>query len=400
MSAEIAKIPIALITNSLPPYRKHVHLRIAREMPEFQASTLRTHVEDERWAEIDDTEARELGLVSLHDGVSVWEQARPRHWLREWRVGDRLIDWIRRRRVRAVVLVGYNDPARLRLLLWCRWHRIPVLVWGDSNINDDNASLNGRPFKTAFKRALVGVLLRLSAGALAVGTAGKAYFHKYGLPADRIFRFPLEPDYGAIRALPQEAIDQARQKFGLASDRRRLLFCGRLVSYKRPELLIEAFCAVAEKRPSWDLVLLGEGEMRKESEDRVPSELRGRVIWTGHVADQTTVRAVQRCCDVLVLPSDLEPWALVINEALAAGMAVVSSSIAGAAVDLVRDGVNGRVFPPGDRSALEQCLLDVTEGLRLESMKAQSQIVLDEWIRTSDPIRGLRQALSAVGLVS
>ena len=37
--------------------------------------------------------------------------------------------------------------------------------------------------------------------------------------------------------------------------------------------------------------------------------LRGRVVWTGFIGEQETVNAVYRSCDLLVIPSDYEPWA-------------------------------------------------------------------------------------------
>jgi glycosyltransferase involved in cell wall biosynthesis len=111
------------------------------------------------------------------------------------------------------------------------------------------------------------------------------------------------------------------------------------------------------------------------------------------------VTAIYKASDVLVLPSDFEPWALVINEAAAAGMAVVASSVVGAAAELVRDGVNGRVFPPGDLRALADCLLDVTDPARVDAMKAASEGVLADWRRVADPIAGLRRGLEANGVL-
>ena len=54
----------------------------------------------------------------------------------------------------------------------------------------------------------------------------------------------------------------------------------------------------------------------------VTAAVRGRVRWTGFFPNQKEVSAVYHLSDVLVLPSDYEPWALVINEAAAAGLAV------------------------------------------------------------------------------
>jgi glycosyltransferase involved in cell wall biosynthesis len=120
------------------------------------------------------------------------------------------------------------------------------------------------------------------------------------------------------------------------------------------------------------------------------------VIWAGQQGEQVTVYALQRACHVFVLPSDREPWGTVIEEAAAAGMAIVSSSVPGAVAELVRDGVNGRIFPAGDLNKLIECLLDVTEEGRAEEMGAASPGVLQAMRRELDPIQGLRRALEFV----
>jgi glycosyltransferase involved in cell wall biosynthesis len=216
---------------------------------------------------------------------------------------------------------------------------------------------------------------------------------------DRIHFFTLEPDYSLIQDLPMGKVEEASHRFGLDPHRRRLVFSGRLIPLKRVDLLINAFAAIAGERPQWDLVIVGDGPLRDSLAAAVPDALRTRVIWTGFLGDQEDISAVYRACDVLVLPSEREAWALVINEAAAAGLAIVSSSVPGAAEDLVRDGVNGRIFPSGDLGALVDCLLDVTSESRLTAMKAASPVVLDEWRRRADPVDSLRQILRQFGLL-
>jgi glycosyltransferase involved in cell wall biosynthesis len=60
--------------------------------------------------------------------------------------------------------------------------------------------------------------------------------------------------------------------------------------------------------------------------------------------------------ETTVVPSVSEPWGVVVNDALAAGCPVIVSDAVGAAEDLVRDGVNGRVYPAGDVGALAAAL--------------------------------------------
>jgi glycosyltransferase involved in cell wall biosynthesis len=126
--------------------------------------------------------------------------------------------------------------------------------------------------------------------------------------------------------------------------------------------------------------------------------LRSRVTWTGFLGDQRDVSALYRASDVLVLPSDYEPWAVVINEAAAAGLAIVCTDVVGAAAELVRDGVNGRLFPPGHLDRLVTALSEVTNAERVAGLKANSRVVLDDWRRRGDPVEGLRRALISVGV--
>jgi glycosyltransferase involved in cell wall biosynthesis len=167
-----------------------------------------------------------------------------------------------------------------------------------------------------------------------------------------------------------------------------------MVPEKRPDLLIDAFGAVAGERPDWDLVMVGGGPLRESLELRIPPDLRRRFVWTGPLDDQPAVSALYRSADVLVLPSDYEPWALVVNEATAAGLAIVASHVVGAAAELVRDGVNGRIFPAGDLAALTDALRDVTAPGRVDAMRAESAEALADWRRRGDPVEGLRAALT------
>ncbi len=102
-------------------------------------------------------------------------------------------------------------------------------------------------------------------------------------------------------------------------------------------------------------------------------------------------------CDVLVLPSDYEPWALVVNEAAASGLAIVCSDVVGAAADLLWEGKNGRAFRAGDGADLSRTLLEVTDPKNLERCKAGSAEVISAWRYDADPVAGFRAALASFG---
>jgi glycosyltransferase involved in cell wall biosynthesis len=384
---------IALINNSQTPYRLAFHRRLARELEGVRVNSVFTHdVSSFAWA-IDSP--GEINPVVFGPGELAINQSRPSYAFHELRKAGRIIDWMKATRIRAVILGGYNDPGYLRIMAWCRWSGVPCLLFGDSNIRDD--AVTG--WRRLVKNALLAYVVRSCAAFLACGSLGRAYYERYGVPADKIFYTPYEPDYEIIETIPLSLIDEISRSHGLSPGRRRIVFSGRFIPVKRADLLIAAFCDIAEERPEWDLVMVGDGPQRAALQSLVPQACAHRVIWTGFLPDQRHVSAVYRASDVLALPSRKEPWALVLNEAAAAGMAIVCSDVVGAGAELARDDVNGFVFPvSATQSVVAECLRKVTAPDRIDYYKRNSPRILAEWRRDADPVDGLRKALRFVGV--
>src|SRR6185436_12406921 len=97
--------------------------------------------------------------------------------------------------------------------------------------------------------------------------------------------------------------------------------------------------------------------------------------------------------DVFVLPSEDEPWALAVNEAMCAGLPIVASREVGCVPDLVRDGVNGFTFSVGDIRGLADALqlLIEDEGLRQSLGRSSLTRILD-W-GFPECLEGIRSAL-------
>jgi glycosyltransferase involved in cell wall biosynthesis len=146
-------------------------------------------------------------------------------------------------------------------------------------------------------------------------------------------------------------------------------------------------------------VIVGGGPLEASLHQRVPARLRDRIIWTGFLGDAREIAAIYRTCDVQVHPADWEPWGLVLNEATAAGLAIVASDVTGAAGDLVQDGINGWVFPHGDLPRLTDCLRMATDPARIDSLREGSRRVLAEYRARADPVDQLRGALRRFGVI-
>jgi len=386
---------IAIVSNSHTPYRLHVHQRIVREIPQVRLWSLYTHETSNAPWRFNHAVADEIGTVQFGEGESVERQADPRNALREWRRAGCIIAWMNKHYVRFVLMMGYNDFGRIRIIRWCHRAGVPCWLFGDSNILGDHGGGLKRWLKPLVVRRIVG----WCDGIFSCGSLGLQYFVKYGADPARCFYFPYEPDYALIENLDSSIISQTRRRFNLSENRRRIVFCGRLIGAKRPDLIIDAFAVLATRRPDWDLLVIGDGPLRASLQARLAPDLWPRVTWTGFLDDQLTISALYRSCDILVLPSDYEPWAVVINEATASELAIVSSNVVGASAELVRDGINGRLFQPGSLASLTQCLLDVTDSARINAIKSASSAVLADWRQRGDPVNGLRQALAMCGLI-
>ena len=139
--------------------------------------------------------------------------------------------------------------------------------------------------------------------------------------------------------------EQLRDELGLNGP--TLAFAGRLTSQKALDDALDAIAAV----PEVSLVLLGEGPERDRLERRSTElGLDGRVRFLGGGTREDVLRLF-RAADASLLSSAWENFPHTVVEALAVGTPVVATDVGGVA-EVVHDGENGLLVPPGDADAL------------------------------------------------
>lgn len=132
---------------------------------------------------------------------------------------------------------------------------------------------------------------------------------------------------------------QYKKQYGLYGVK-TLLFVGRLVKVKNLYSLLKA-CSLLSF--NYKLIIVGDGEL-KESLEKEAKELRVNVAFVGRKND-SDLTAWYYCADVFVLPSVIEPFGAVTNEALLGGCNCVISQLAGSAC-LIEEGINGYLADP------------------------------------------------------
>jgi glycosyltransferase involved in cell wall biosynthesis len=301
-------------------------------------------------------------------------------------INPRLLRVLSRRRFSAVLVHGYRTLSMAGAMFVARARGLPVLYRAESL---SFADLSRR------KQIAGRGLNALVSAFLTIGTRNEEFYDKLGIPRRKRFLVPYAVDNQRFQAEAERITRQeARRNLGLPDDRTIILFAGKLIPVKRPDLLLEAFLRIGDG--STHLAFVGDGELRSQLEARVAESGLKQVSFLGFL-NQSEISAAYKAADLFALPSDFEPWGLVVNEAMNFGLPVVVSDEVGSAADLVDGRDTGAVFPKGDLEALTHALGRLlSDRSALARMGETARSVITAWGYGEDE-QGLRAALTAVG---
>ncbi|HZD76553.1 MAG TPA: glycosyltransferase family 4 protein [Acidobacteriaceae bacterium] len=284
---------------------------------------------------------------------------------------------------------GYSTVNSLRVIASAAMLHIPVLLRAESTLHDRARS----PAKLLAKESFFRILQPQVSAVLAIGEANARYWRHYFGDAMPIFRMPYAVDNDFFQRRADEALlgrEAFRAELGLEPGRPVILFASKLQERKRCTDLVAAHTLLRQPRPY--LLIVGDGEERQRLEQQ--AEGAGDIRFLGF-RNQTELPRFFDLCDVFVLPSQHEPWGLVVNEAMNAGRPTVVSDDVGCQQDLVSEGDTGAVFPVGDVASLAAAIrrvLDTPE--KTARMGANAKAHIGRFSFEQD-VAGLRQALAS-----
>jgi glycosyltransferase involved in cell wall biosynthesis len=228
---------------------------------------------------------------------------------------------------------------------WLR--RMPVLL------REEQTLVRRRSWiRRSLRAPILRVFFRFVSG-LFIGTNNRRHFEHYGMAARRLFYAPYCVDNEALGAEAGQLRPQKprlRKEFGITEARPVILFVAKFVERKQPQLLLEAFREVRNRRPC-ALLFVGDGALEHDLRRRVAEAEIPDVHFAGFL-NRSEIASAYVAADVFVLPSRDEPWGIVVNEAMNFALPIVASDAVGSAADLVSDGENGYLVPSGDVQAL------------------------------------------------
>jgi len=236
------------------------------------------------------------------------------------------------------------------LLAWftARLHGVPFALWSEET---STTARDKRGLRLVVRRFLIS----RAHAFLALGRPAADYLASWGVPASRIY-------VGA------QAVDNRRWSERVdASDRSRIrremgltgttfVAVGRLVELKGFDLLLRAWAGLPENlQARHTLLIIGEGDERGRLEAQAARLRTAGVMFLGHKAP-AELAGIYAAADVAVLPSLIDVWGLVVNEAMASGLSALVSRYAGAGPGLVEGSGAGEVFDPLDTQAFTELL--------------------------------------------
>jgi len=188
-------------------------------------------------------------------------------------------------------------------------------------------------------------------------------FRYYGMSEERIFLMPMMVNNQKFFRHIQKDESEAFT----------FLYVGRIIPHKNVNLLIENFLKIFTNNENVLLRIVGTGSDVKKLTDKFKAH--ENIIFEGAKYDQDLI-LMYHTSNVLVLPSMSEPWGLVVNEAMSAGLPVIASNKVGAIQDLIVGKETGFIFDIEKKNELSQKMLQIYEDQSLYTEYSQNAVQL------------------------
>ncbi|MFO8052422.1 MAG: glycosyltransferase family 4 protein [Candidatus Omnitrophota bacterium] len=200
-------------------------------------------------------------------------------------------------------------------------------------------------------------------GAICGGILHKKYLMKLGMPEDRIYFGYDVVDNDFFKEKSRQArlnSRQNREKYKLPDN--YFLTVARFVKKKNLLRLIDAYKLYSEKagqKYSWHLILCGAGPQ----EEKIIKKIKKEKIKNIHIAGSKNPEELAiyyGLANCFILPSTREQWGLTVNEAMASGLPVLVTKVAGVVPEVVEEGVNGYTFNPFSVEDIAEYMLKIS----------------------------------------
>jgi len=229
----------------------------------------------------------------------------------------------------AVIITGYDAVQYWEALLYAKLFSKKKIMWSGSTL------LSARS-KNSFINRVKQFFINSFDTYYTYGTKASEYIESFGVSNENIVTGTntVETDFY------KNNTPNSSNNDGIIS----FLYVGQLLERKGLKTTIEAFSKL--KKDNWVLNIVGTG-LEDEKLKKLTKELNleNKINFVGYKQKNEIIKYYSEA-DVFLMPSYLEVWGLVLNEALASGLFCLASKYAGSTFDLIKNGQNGLIIDP------------------------------------------------------
>lgn len=287
--------------------------------------------------------------------------------------GNALRKYVKQHPSDVLIFTNYVSPATMEAILWCRLHGRHYYIEFDGGFNKKDSFLKG-----LLKR----FLLRGAKGHLTTANEHIKYLESLGIPQNRIHKYPFtsisEKNIIDLNGITNEFKKEIRENLGI-TESKVVLAVGQMIYRKGIDILLKASVGLGN---NLGVYIVG-GKATKEILEQKDS-LRLNNVHFVDFKTKTELSKYYLAADVFVFPTREDIWGLVVNEAMANGLPVVSSCRSIAAQEMIVSGVNGIMaeaeVPQSFHNAIKKILNNssLVEEMRINSLAKSKDYTIEK----------------------
>lgn len=283
-----------------------------------------------------------------------------------------VISWLKKP-YDAIVICGYASPTAMLAMAYLKLRRIPFYMEVDGGLIREESSL-----KNNVKKLFVSAPDRW----ISTGKYTTEYLVHYGANQERVSEYPFSSlhEKDILPLVPScEEKRELRRELGISEDK-VILSIGQFIHRKGFDILLRS---AAELEPGTGIYIIG-GEPTEEYKQLCQELGLSNVHFLSFMKKEKLVK-YYKAADLFVLPTREDIWGLVINEAMAYGLPVVTTDKCVAGLELVEAGVNGCVVPVEDpqqlASGIKEMLQSDTQAMGQASLEKIRPYTIENMVK-------------------
>ncbi len=241
-----------------------------------------------------------------------------------------------------IIVSNIATPTGMIAIQYMKLHRIDYWVEGDGAF----------PKKEKFiKHALKKYLIGGAKGCFSTAIMHDEYYKQYVSDYSKLYRYPFSSLFDCdiyLEPAEDEEKQRLREKYDIRESK-VIVSIGRIVHGKGFDVLIQAMCGMQDNYGAYII-----GGQPTEELIRLIKQNNIQNVHFVDFQEKKIICEYLRLADLFVLPTRSDVWGLVVNEAMSAGVPVITSDKCVAGLELVENGQNGYIVPVEDNQQLAE----------------------------------------------